>query len=113
MEEILRMEGISKRFKNFYANKNINLSILNGEVHTLLGENGAGKSTLMNILIGLYQPTEGKIFFKGKEVRIESPDRAARLGNCFSFAGPCDGFQLFRCFRQGLQGRDDLRLLHQ
>ena len=74
------MEGISKRFKNFYANKNINLSILNGEVHTLLGENGAGKSTLMNILIGLYQPTEGKIFFKGKEVRIESPDRAARLG---------------------------------
>ncbi len=80
LEEILRMEGISKRFGNFYANKNINLSIVNGEVHTLLGENGAGKSTLMNILIGLYQPTEGKIFFKGKEVHIESPDHAARLG---------------------------------
>ncbi len=80
LEEILRMEGISKRFGNFYANKNINLSIAKGEVHTLLGENGAGKSTLMNILIGLYQPTEGKIFFKGKEVHIESPDHAARLG---------------------------------
>ncbi len=80
LEEILRMEGISKRFGNFYANKNINLSIAPGEVHTLLGENGAGKSTLMNILIGLYQPTEGKIFFKGKEVHIESPDHAARLG---------------------------------
>ena len=80
LEEILRMEGISKRFGNFYANKNINLSINAGEVHTLLGENGAGKSTLMNILIGLYQPTEGKIFFKGKEVHIESPDHAARLG---------------------------------
>ena len=80
LEEILRMEGISKRFGNFYANKNINLSIAKGEVHTLLGENGAGKSTLMNILIGLYQPTDGKIFFKGKEVHIESPDHAARLG---------------------------------
>ncbi len=80
MEEILRMEGISKRFGNFYANKNISLSIAKGEVHTLLGENGAGKSTLMNILIGLYQPTEGKIFFKGQEVHIESPDHAARLG---------------------------------
>ncbi len=80
MEEILRMEGISKRFGSFYANKNINLSIRKGEVHTLLGENGAGKSTLMNILIGLYQPTEGKIFFKGQEVHIESPDHAARLG---------------------------------
>ena len=80
LEEILRMEGISKRFGNFYANKNISLSIEKGEVHTLLGENGAGKSTLMNILIGLYQPTDGKIIFKGNEVHIESPDHAARLG---------------------------------
>ena len=78
--EILRMEGISKRFGNFYANKGINLSVAPGEVHTLLGENGAGKSTLMNILIGLYQPTEGKIFFKGKEVHLTSPAEAVKLG---------------------------------
>ena len=80
MEEILRTENISKRFGSFYANKNINLTIYKGEVHTLLGENGAGKSTLMNILIGLYQPTEGRVFFKGKEVNISSPEYAARLG---------------------------------
>ena len=53
------MEHISKRFGNFYANQDINFSVAKGEVHTLLGENGAGKSTLRNILIGLYQPTEG------------------------------------------------------
>lgn len=80
LEDILRMEHISKRFGSFYANKNINLTVAPGEVHTLLGENGAGKSTLMNILIGLYQPTEGKIFFKGKEVRLSSPAEAVRLG---------------------------------
>ena len=51
-----------------------------GEVHTLLGENGAGKSTLMNVLIGLYQPTAGSIYLRGKEVRIESPAQAVRLG---------------------------------
>ena len=72
MSELLRMEHISKRFGSFYANKDISLTVNCGEVLTLLGENGAGKSTLMNILIGLYQPTEGKIFLEGKEVRIES-----------------------------------------
>ena len=80
MEELLRMEHISKRFGDFYANRDVNLSVNKGEVHTLLGENGAGKSTLMNILIGLYQPTEGKIFLNGREVRIESPSQAVALG---------------------------------
>ena len=77
---MLRMEHISKRFGSFYANKDVNLTVNRGEVLTILGENGAGKSTLMNILIGLYQPTEGKIFFKGKEERIESPSQAVKLG---------------------------------
>ena len=76
----MRMEHISKRFGNFYANKDVNLTVRRGEVLTLLGENGAGKSTLMNILIGLYQPTEGKIFLHGKEARIESPGQAVKLG---------------------------------
>ena len=55
MSELLRMEHISKRFGDFYANKDISLTVNRGEVLTLLGENGAGKSTLMNILIGLSQ----------------------------------------------------------
>ncbi|MGI6229746.1 MAG: ABC transporter ATP-binding protein [Tractidigestivibacter sp.] len=80
MAELLRMENISKRFGSFYANKNINLDVVEGEVHTLLGENGAGKSTLMNVLIGLYQPTEGKIFLHGKEVNISSPGVAVEQG---------------------------------
>ena len=80
MSELLRMEHISKRFGSFYANRDISLQVNRGEVLTLLGENGAGKSTLMNILIGLYQPTEGKIFLEGKEVRVESPSQAVKLG---------------------------------
>ncbi len=80
MAELLRMEGITKQFGAVYANKDINLSIEEGEVHTLLGENGAGKSTLMNILIGLYQPTSGTIWLKGKKVKIDSPKTAVKLG---------------------------------
>lgn len=80
MAELLRMENISKRFGSFYANKDINLDVVEGEVHTLLGENGAGKSTLMNVLIGLYTPTEGKIFMRGQEVNITSPGIAVEHG---------------------------------
>lgn len=80
MEELLRMEHISKRFGSFYANRDVCLTVNRGEVLTLLGENGAGKSTLMNILIGLYQPTEGSIFLNGREVRIDSPSQAVKLG---------------------------------
>lgn len=80
MEEILRMEHITKRFGDMYANRDINLDVRRGEVHTLLGENGAGKSTLMNILFGLYQPTEGQIYLNGKSVRIESAAQAVKLG---------------------------------
>jgi len=80
MEEILRMEHITKQFGDVYANRDINLDVRRGEVHTLLGENGAGKSTLMNVLFGLYQPTEGRIILKGKPVKIDSPAQAVRLG---------------------------------
>ncbi len=80
LDEFLRMEHVSKRFGDFYANREIDLTVRRGEVHTLLGENGAGKSTLMNVLIGLYQPTEGAIYLDGKKVRIDSPAQAVKLG---------------------------------
>lgn len=80
MEEILRMEHITKRFGDMYANRDISFDVRKGEVHTLLGENGAGKSTLMNVLFGLYQPTEGSIYIHGKKVRIYSPAQAVKQG---------------------------------
>lgn len=80
MGELLEMENISKCFGSFYANRNVNIDVRRGEVHTLLGENGAGKSTLMNVLIGLYQPDGGKIVMNGQEVQIVSPRVAVQHG---------------------------------
>lgn len=77
---MLQMTGITKRFPGVVANDGVDLTVLPGQVHTLLGENGAGKSTLMKILYGLYTPDEGTIELNGVPVTITSPDDAIRQG---------------------------------
>ncbi len=77
---MLEMRGITKRFPGVVANDRVDLSVLPGQVHTLLGENGAGKSTLMKILYGLQQPDEGSISLHGELVRIGSPTEAIARG---------------------------------
>ena len=77
---VLEMRGITRKFGRVVANDNIDLSIMQGEIHAILGENGAGKSTLMNVLLGIYKPTSGDIYFKGERVDIRSPRQAVELG---------------------------------
>ncbi|MGD8799082.1 MAG: ATP-binding cassette domain-containing protein, partial [Desulfobacterales bacterium] len=74
------MKGICKRFPGVVANQEIDLRILKGEIHSLLGENGAGKTTLMNLLSGVYQPDAGEIFVNGKRVFFRSPRDALGHG---------------------------------
>ncbi len=81
MENIAcRLVNVKKVFGNVIANNNINLEIKRGEILSLLGENGSGKTTLMNILSGIYYPDEGEIFINGKQVSIQSPKDAFKLG---------------------------------
>ena len=76
----VEMLGITKKFGNFYANKDINLQVEKGEIHCLLGENGAGKTTLMNVLFGLYKPDGGVLKVNGQEVTNHSSRNALHLG---------------------------------
>ncbi|WP_293156007.1 ABC transporter ATP-binding protein [Okeania sp. SIO2C9] len=76
----LHLENITKSFRNFFANYNINISIAAGSIHAIIGENGAGKTTLMNILSGLYQPDYGQIYLEDKPIKISSPGVAINYG---------------------------------
>ena len=76
----IEMKGITKTFGSVVANKGVELNVREGEILALLGENGSGKTTLMNMLSGIYKPDSGSISINGKEVSIDSPEDAKRLG---------------------------------
>jgi ABC-type uncharacterized transport system ATPase subunit len=76
----LRLRGITKRFGDLVANNSIDLDIVPGEIHCLLGENGAGKTTLMNVLYGLLQPDHGTISIDGAEHVHANPKEAIAAG---------------------------------
>ena len=78
--EKIRFEHITKIFGSVVANYDISFSIEKGEVISILGENGSGKTTLLNVLDGIYQQDEGKLFIDGEEVNINSPKDAFAHG---------------------------------
>ncbi len=77
---ILTAENITKVFPGTVALDDVSFNVYKGKVNVLIGENGAGKSTLMKILVGVEQPTSGKILLDGSEIHPRSPLEATRLG---------------------------------
>jgi ABC-type sugar transport system ATPase subunit len=77
---LLTMRGITKSFPGVRALSRVDLDVLPGEVHAVMGENGAGKSTLMKILAGVYQPDEGEIRLDGDVLRFSHPREAQEHG---------------------------------
>lgn len=80
MAPVLELKNVSKSFAATAALKDMNLSILPGEVHAIVGENGAGKSTLIKIMTGVHQPDAGEILVEGQPRALRSTQDAQEAG---------------------------------
>jgi branched-chain amino acid transport system ATP-binding protein len=85
---LLEAHKVSKAFGSFFAVREADLSVDEGEIVGLIGPNGAGKSTFFNCLAGDTVPTEGKIIFAGQDMTHASPEAHARAGVGRTFQVP-------------------------
>jgi branched-chain amino acid transport system ATP-binding protein len=82
---VFRTEGLTRRFSGFTAVNNVSIEIPEGGVRTIIGPNGAGKTTFFNLLSGMLPPSEGRIWFRDREITRLLPYQRARLGISRSF----------------------------
>lgn len=80
MTEIIKVDGLVKRYKELIAVDNLSMSVKKGEILGLLGPNGSGKSTTINCILSLLEYDKGTINIFGKEMSSKAYDIKARIG---------------------------------
>ncbi len=77
---VLKTESLTKHYGGVHALQNADFELLKGEHVAIMGDNGAGKSTFVRQITGVEQPTGGKMFFHGKEMKFKGPLDAREAG---------------------------------
>ena len=83
MDDIIRIDGLEKRFGDVHAVNNLSFKVKKGELFAFLGVNGAGKSTTISIMCGLLEKDGGKVEICGKNVETDMREIAKKLGVVF------------------------------
>src|SRR5674476_651018 len=78
--EIIRADGVTKRFGKLVAVDNVSYLLRENEVAGIIGSNGAGKTTFFNLLTGYYPPDQGTIRYKGEDITHVTPQQRVALG---------------------------------
>lgn len=77
---MLEVAGITTKYGDIAAVRDVSLTVGSGELVCLVGPNGAGKTTTLNTIVGLLRPFAGSIKFDGKEISRKEPDDLLRMG---------------------------------
>ena len=72
-ENVLKMENVTMQFGGVVAVNDLSLEVNKGEIVSLIGPNGAGKTTAFNVVTGVYAPTNGAVYFDGREIVSNFP----------------------------------------
>ncbi len=93
---ILKTEKLARHFGGLVALNGVNVEFRENEILGIIGPNGAGTTTLINVIAGIYLPTQGKIFFNGQDVSEEPAHKRCRLGigRTFQLVRPLPGLSL-------------------
>lgn len=87
-DQILVIEDLTVSFDGFKALNHLNFSMDTGELRVIIGPNGAGKTTFLDVITGKVQPTEGRVLFKGRNLRNIPEHKIARQGIGRKFQTP-------------------------
>lgn len=82
---LLKADGLTIRFGGLTAVKDFRLTIDEGEIVGLIGPNGAGKTTVFNMISGIYQPTENRVYFQDADITGLRPDQIVKRGIARTF----------------------------
>lgn len=81
--ELFRTENLTKSFGATKAVRAVSMSMRAGEIRALIGENGSGKSTISSMIVGLFKPDSGRMFYEGREYAPATLIEAAKVGICY------------------------------
>ena len=74
MAYTLEVRGVSLRFGGVRALTDVSFGVNDGELFSIIGPNGAGKTSIINCISGRYRPTEGHLFYRGKDITALNPN---------------------------------------
>ncbi|MFQ3535560.1 MAG: ABC transporter ATP-binding protein [Aggregatilineales bacterium] len=84
-ETVLEARNMTRRFGGLCAVDNVSFQVQRGEIFGLIGPNGAGKTTMFNLITGITPPTQGELFYEGRNITDKRPHEIALLGIARTF----------------------------